>query len=308
MEPFRIANAGNQFRRLRAWKLQRNGRTSFALLLGFALCTSGCRTVPPPAPAQTGSSTERASNQEEYNRTFQAESQRRHHHGKHEESSAGWSGLDHAGTADELPGNSNADGARLPRSGHHQNSRALSGSPGQFDFYVLNLSWAPEFCHSHPAAIECAQHRAFTLHGLWPQNNDGTYPENCSEAPGPTSPSQYAGIYPDPSLLEHEWQTHGTCSGLTPDQFFALASRAEQSIHIPAQLSDLTQQTLLTPAEITTLFTQSNPDIPVSSLAISCGNNYLTAVEVCLDKNLKPASCSAIRTCGANQIRIPAPQ
>src|SRR6266700_8136158 len=28
----------------------------------------------------------------------------------------------------------------------------------QFDFYLLNLSWSPEFCHSHPAAAECAMH------------------------------------------------------------------------------------------------------------------------------------------------------
>ena len=27
-----------------------------------------------------------------------------------------------------------------------QSSRAV----GQFDYYLLNLSWSPEFCHSHP--------------------------------------------------------------------------------------------------------------------------------------------------------------
>src|SRR5580692_6196384 len=66
-----------------------------------------------------------------------------------------------------------------------------------FDYYLLNLSWSPEFCYTHPSATECASHPAFVLHGLWPQNTDGTYPQNCSSTPGPADPSQYADIYPD---------------------------------------------------------------------------------------------------------------
>lgn len=285
-----------------------------ALLLSLALVTSGCKTVPQPQAMQKDGSYNRSANSangDEYNRTYETESHHRHHHGRRGASSDNWSSDDRAETANNASGDTNA-GPYQPRQSdsrsRHHNSRALTAAPGQFDFYVLNLSWSPEFCHSHPTAAECAQHRAFTLHGLWPQNNDGTYPEDCSEAPGPGSPSQYADIYPDPALLQHEWQTHGTCSGLGPDQFFVLARSAEQSIHVPDELSHLTQPTSLTPAEITTLFTQSNPAIPASSLAITCGNNYLTALEVCVDKNLKPESCSAVKTCGANQIRIPAPQ
>src|ERR1700729_345831 len=55
-------------------------------------------------------------------------------------------------------------------------------SPQNFDYYLLNLSWSPEFCYSHPSATECAGRPAFVLHGLWPQNTDGTYPQNCSNA------------------------------------------------------------------------------------------------------------------------------
>ena len=99
-----------------------------------------------------------------------------------------------------------------------------------FDFYLLNLSWSPEFCHSHPTAAECAAHSTFVLHGLWPENNDGSYPQNCSSAPGPADPSQYSDIYPDPSLLQHEWRTHGTCSGLSPDDFFTSARKAFHSV------------------------------------------------------------------------------
>src|ERR1700751_2317489 len=53
-----------------------------------------------------------------------------------------------------------------------------------FDYYLLNLSWSPEFCYSHQSAPECGLHKTFVLHGLWPQNADGTYPQNCSNVPG----------------------------------------------------------------------------------------------------------------------------
>ena len=176
-----------------------------------------------------------------------------------------------------------------------------------FDFYLLNLSWSPEFCYTHPDATECAAHPAFVLHGLWPQNNNGTYPENCTTAQGPADPSQYKDIYADQGLLRHEWQTHGTCSGLSADQFLQTARSAVRAVIIPPTLKSLTSQISLPPDQIVGLFTASNPSIPSTSFAVSCGHNYLTAIEVCLDKSLHPIACGNIRSCRANTVRIPAP-
>jgi ribonuclease T2 len=176
-----------------------------------------------------------------------------------------------------------------------------------FDFYILNLSWSPEFCYSHRDAPECTQHSTFVFHGLWPQNNDGSYPDSCSSAPGPSDPSQFSDIFPDPGLLNHEWAAHGTCTGLSPDHYFRLARRAFQSISIPAEFTGLRSQASMPPDEIVSLFVASNPRIPAASFAVSCGHNYLTAVEVCLDRNLQPVSCSAVRSCRANAVRIPPP-
>jgi ribonuclease T2 len=185
---------------------------------------------------------------------------------------------------------------------------ATPSSGANFDYYLLNLSWSPEFCHSHPDAAECADHRTFVLHGLWPQNNNGTYPENCSTAPGPADPASFKDIYPDAGLLQHEWRTHGTCSGLTPDGFFTTARTAYRSVAIPTVLETLTSQTSMPPGAIISLFAQANPAIPRESLAVSCGNNYLTAVVVCLDKTLHPIACGPIRSCRANTVRIPPPR
>ena len=179
--------------------------------------------------------------------------------------------------------------------------------PQSFDYYLLNLSWSPEFCYSHQSAPECGRGATFVLHGLWPQNSDGSYPQNCSDAPGPANPSQYSDIYPDQSLLEHEWRTHGTCSGLSPDAFFTTARAAFQSFTVPPKLAQLNAQISLAPDQILSLVTQSNPSIGASSLALSCGNNYLTAVEVCLDKQLHPIACGPVRSCKARTVRIPPP-
>jgi ribonuclease T2 len=184
----------------------------------------------------------------------------------------------------------------------------LAGASSSFDYYLLNLSWSPEFCHGHPDAAECAAHSTFVLHGLWPQNNDGGYPENCANTLGPSDPSAFADIYPDAGLLEHEWRTHGVCTGLSADTFFSAARAALRSVAIPPAFNNLDRQTSMTPDDILSSFTASNPSIPRASLALSCGNNYLTAVEFCLDKTLHPIACGPIRSCRANVVRIPPPR
>ncbi|HLY40213.1 MAG TPA: ribonuclease T2 [Terracidiphilus sp.] len=177
-----------------------------------------------------------------------------------------------------------------------------------FDFYLLNLSWSPEFCFSHRDAAECALHPGFVLHGLWPENADGTYSEHCSNAPGPSNPSSYNDLYPDPGLLSHEWETHGTCSGLDPDAFFTDARRAFHSIVIPPQFTQLSTQISLSPDQVLESFSAANPAVPSGSFLLSCGHNYLSAVEVCIDKGLHPITCpSAIHSCRARVIRVTPP-
>ena len=190
---------------------------------------------------------------------------------------------------------------------HTNNALPGPSAPQNFDYYLLNLSWSSEFCYSHRSAPECGRHTTFVLHGLWPQNSDGTYPQDCSNAPGPADPAQYSDIYPDAGLLEHEWQTHGTCSGLSADAFFQTARVAFDSFRVPPQLAQLNTQISMAPSQILSLVTDSNPSLPASSLALSCGNNYLTAVEVCLDKQLHPVACGQVRSCRARVVRIPPP-
>jgi len=106
-----------------------------------------------------------------------------------------------------------------------------------------------------------------------------------------------------------EWKlhTHGTCSGLRTDAFFIAARSAYKAVSIPLELGGLKSQSSMSPDQIVSLFTASNPAIPQSSLAVSCGHNYLTVVEVCLAKKLHPVACPAVRLLPGEIIRVPSP-
>ncbi len=196
-----------------------------------------------------------------------------------------------------------------PNRGVGQQSRS---QPGQFDFYLLNLSWSPEFCASgasrhrnNGASAECTTPHGFILHGLWPSNADGTEIGDCSNAPGPRNPEKYIDLTPDPSLIQHEWRKHGTCSGLPADTFFNTAREAVNDVHIPDTFKSLAHPLALTPDAILNSFYQANPGFPQGSFALSCGNNRLTAIEACFNKDtLKPIACQNVKTCHANSVRI----
>jgi ribonuclease T2 len=177
--------------------------------------------------------------------------------------------------------------------------------PGKFDFYLLNLSWGPEFCSIQVTSPECVARPGFVVHGLWPQNNDGSYPVFCSERSGSPHSEQNFDITPDRSLLQHEWSKHGTCTTLARDDFFALAHKAFYSLTIPKLFSDPDHEMLLKPAEILGLFAKANPSFPAGSILVSCGDNRLTAIEACFAKDgLTPIACQGLRGCRAQVVRI----
>ncbi len=188
--------------------------------------------------------------------------------------------------------------------------------PGQFDFYELNLSWAPEFCSNMNTLtpqekaeagpdIECNAPHGFVLHGLWPQNADGTWPASCSTRPGPVHPERNLDMTPNIALLKHEWAKHGTCTTLSPEAFFATARQAYSSVTIPEEFKRLDSDTAMRPEEILTMFYRSNPTFPQGSFTLSCANNRLSAIEACFSKDgVQPISCQGLHTCNATTIKV----
>jgi ribonuclease T2 len=180
-----------------------------------------------------------------------------------------------------------------------------------FDYYLLSLSWAPNFCATHSgSANECGTGRnvAFVVHGLWPQSERGRLDEHCQHtSPVSAEVVRYAiNFYPDAGLVQHEWQCHGIYSGLSARDYFTAAGHAYQSLQIPPSVATLTQDTQLRASALTRQFEQAN-GAPEGSFVTSCHDGELVAVEACFTKDLKLRACSpAQRGCsGSLLLRAP---
>ena len=178
------------------------------------------------------------------------------------------------------------------------------GVPGKFDFYLLDMPWGPEFCSIADVSPQCKPQRSFVVHGLWPQNNDGSYPVFCSQDPGPLNPRENLDITPDLHLLAHEWDKHGTCSAKGPQRFFQMEREAFSSIEVPLAFDHIDRETAMAPAQILDLFYKANPQLPEGNLVVSCREDHFTAVEACFTTDLKPMPCLGLHSCTKPLLKI----
>ncbi|MGZ8159640.1 MAG: ribonuclease T2 family protein [Methylobacter sp.] len=168
------------------------------------------------------------------------------------------------------------------------------GQPGKFDYYLLTLSWSPEYCaKAKHDKLQCGEgkHYGFVVHGLWPQYNKG-YPDSCSTTPAvpETVVQQVLPIMPSESLIQHEWEKHGTCSGKTAGEYFGLIENTFHTIKIPAALTNPKQAVKTSAAAIRKQFIDSNPN---AQLAVACKGAYLQEVRLCFGKSMQPTACSS---------------
>ena len=183
-----------------------------------------------------------------------------------------------------------------PKSESKTNSGRARG--GSFDYYVLSLSYAPNFCaqsgQHDPGECGPGKYFGFVVHGLWPESNEGSGPENCGSSVVPTDiVSDTVKYIPTESLIQHEWKTHGTCSGLNVKDYFAAVKKARDAVSIPPYLRAPSLKRDMAPAEILRSFAVSNTSFPMDSFRVACitATRDLQEVRVCLDKNLSPISC-----------------
>jgi len=188
---------------------------------------------------------------------------------------------------------------------------------GNFDFYVLSLSWSPSFCAAAAerrgagaGGAECgARPYSFIVHGLWPQYEQG-YPQFC-EVPAPWLDSviisSMLDLMPARRLIVNEWKKHGTCSGLPPRAYFEMVRKARAAVKIPPAYVALRQPLEVSPAAVEDAFIKANPGLAAADLAIGCGRNRLREVRVCLTKELKFRPCPqvAARSCRRDRLIMP---
>ena len=175
---------------------------------------------------------------------------------------------------------------------------------GAFDYYVMSLSWSPNWCalegdDRNSPQCDASAGFGWILHGVWPQYERG-YPANCATAQAPPSrgdTSVMADIMGTPGLAWHQWRKHGVCSGLSSDDYFALSRQAYAQVNRPEVLRALTREVTLPASLIEDAFLRDNPELEPDQITITCKSGYIQEARICMTRDLE------FRTCGRDVIR-----
>lgn len=188
----------------------------------------------------------------------------------------------------------------LLRPAANAQDRVVRGGPaGEFDFYVLALSWSPGFCALEGDEKNRNQCRSgsglgFVVHGLWPQNERG-YPTDCG--PAGRTPSRQAmdvarEVFPEEGLARHQWRKHGVCAGSSPTDYFNDVKRARAAVVVPPQFKAVDEVQTLAPIDLERAFVAANPGLRADMMSVACRRNELQEVRICMSKDLR-----SFRTC-----------
>jgi len=187
-----------------------------------------------------------------------------------------------------------------------------------FDFYVLALSWSPSYCAAEgPDANkqQCSSGHpyGFVVHGLWPQYEQG-YPQDCDTSQPRNVPfaqaKQLSDIMPSPGLVTYEWRKHGSCTGLTQQDYFSVIRQAVKRVAIPSAYRQPTPRAPVNPQVLEQAFVSANPGLAKEGIAVTCDSDYLREVRVCLTKDLNFRSCPEVErsSCRRRSVEMPASQ
>jgi ribonuclease T2 len=185
-------------------------------------------------------------------------------------------------------------------------ARPESARADAFDYFVLALSWSPNWCLREGDRRNSEQCRpdsghGWILHGLWPQYTRG-YPEYCAtaeRAPSRRMTTDMADIMGTSGLAWHQWNKHGTCTGLSAEKYYEISRAAYAQITRPAIFRKLSRDVRLPASVVEEAFLKENPDITADGLTVTCKGHHIQEVRICLSKTLQPITCGpdVIRDC-----------
>ncbi len=185
-------------------------------------------------------------------------------------------------------------------------ARAEGERAGQFDYYVMALSWSPNWCTLEGDAkgsqqCDSTQDHGWTLHGLWPQFHRGwpSYCRTTEAAPTRRQSGEMADIMGTSGLAWHQWKKHGTCSGLSAQDYFDLSRTAYEHVTRPAIFRRLDQPVRLPASVVEEAFLKENPQLSKDGLTITCRDGFIQEARICLSRDLTPVPCGrdVIRDC-----------
>jgi ribonuclease T2 len=175
---------------------------------------------------------------------------------------------------------------------------------GDFDYYVMALSWSSNWCALEGDARgedQClpGKNLTFTLHGLWPQYESGwpAYCRTTARDPSRRDSAAMADIMGGAGLAWYQWKKHGRCAGLTATEYFATARKAYDSVTIPQVFAKLNTALKVPASVIEEAFLEKNPALKRDMVTVTCQSGMIQEVRICLTKDLEP------RRCGSDTLR-----
>lgn len=189
-----------------------------------------------------------------------------------------------------------------------------AAQPAGFDFYVLSLSWSPSYCEAegddaNPQQCAVGRPYAFVVHGLWPQFERG-YPQDCQTVERDVPPERMRALYdlmPSSGLIRHQWRKHGSCAGLSQQDYFSVLRKARERVTVPPELQRLGTYRTVDPDAVEKAFLRANPGLAGSGIAVTCDRRYLREVRICMGKDLSFRTCPEIdeRACRRAKVVMP---
>ncbi|KAL2643279.1 hypothetical protein R1flu_010866 [Riccia fluitans] len=186
---------------------------------------------------------------------------------------------------------------------------AQSSIVSNFDFFYFVVQWPGSYCNlktacCFPQNIKPASN--FSIHGLWPNYDDGSYPQNCDPS-DEFDDSQIEDLVPQMKknwgtlsckndnswFWEHEWEKHGTCSGgLSQHQYFEKTLALLKSVDLLGALTSAG----ITPSNGATYDVSAVQKALGNAIGFTPGvecntannkDNQLYQVYICVDKDAK---------------------
>ncbi|MBL4928888.1 ribonuclease T2 family protein [Fuscibacter oryzae] len=170
---------------------------------------------------------------------------------------------------------------------------------GDFDYYVMSLSWSSNWCALTGDARgdpQCQTGRGLTwvLHGLWPQKEQG-WPSYCRTAqrdPTRAETAAMADIMGGSGLAFYQWKKHGRCAGQSAPDFYKTARAAHDSITLPPVFARIRKDMTLPASVIEDAFLEANPGLTRDEITVTCDQGMIQEVRICLTKDLSPRACA----------------
>ncbi|EYU40680.1 hypothetical protein ABFS82_14G060000 [Erythranthe guttata] len=199
--------------------------------------------------------------------------------------------------------------------------RKGGNNPREFDYFVLALQWPGTYCrrtrHCCSSNGCCRSTNAptgFTIHGLWPNYNDGTWPSCCT---GKTFDAKEVSTLLSglnmywPSLScgstsnchggkgifwEHEWEKHGTCaSSVTGEEYNYFVTAL--NVYFKYNVTDVLREAgyVASDSEKYPLggIVSAIQNAYHSTPELQCSGGALQELHLCFYKDFTPRDCAA---------------